>query len=109
MLDESTAFSPEAEDQELTGSSEQDLPFWLLPPLAADTFMLLPHALRVLRDSPAGTTGFKQLSRVFFFLFGLFFSLFSSCIVALIICLSFLPCLLSSSTSVSPARWCSDR
>lgn len=61
MLDESTAFSPEAEDQELTGSSEQDLPFWLLPPLAASTFMLLPHALRVLRDSPAGTTGFKRL------------------------------------------------
>lgn len=106
MLDEPTAFSKEAED---TGSSEQDLPFWLLPPLAAIMFVLLPHALRVLRDSPAGTTGFKRLSHVTFFLFGLFFSLFSSCIVALIFCLSFLPCLLSSSTSVSPSGWCNDQ
>lgn len=109
MLDESAAFSPEAEDPELPGSSEQDLPFWLLPPLAAITFMLLPHALRVLRDSPAGTTGFTRLSQVIFFLFGLFFSLFSSCIAALIICLSFLPRLLSSSTSASPSGWWSDR
>lgn len=101
MLDDSVAVSP---DQELTGSPEQDLHIWLLPPLDASMLMLLPHALRVLRDSPAGTTGFKQPSNLTFFLFGRFLSLFCSCIVALIICLSFLPLLLSSSTSVPPVR-----
>lgn len=103
-----SAVTAEMEHPELRRSPEKELGVRRLPPAAASAAALLPQALRALRDAPAETAALKTSVAAALRL-PVCFSLFSSRIVSLMVCLSFLAVLLSLSSSVSSLCWPSER